>query len=82
MSKRVTATARVQVTLEFHLTQPWGHDCTTGQVFEQAARQAVEDLQRLMSHRCNHAPSLPQATLIGQPKALCVLAQEGPEPNG
>lgn len=43
------ATARVKVTLEIELTQPWNDDCTIQQVYDHARKQAEETLRTKMS---------------------------------
>lgn len=47
--KRVTTTARVQVTVEIALASVWGPDCTTGQAFDQARQGAVQAIERQLA---------------------------------
>ncbi len=48
MSREVTTRARVWVKLEVDLSQPWGGECTLDQVFEQAKRSAIEEVELKM----------------------------------
>lgn len=42
------AVARVKVVVEVQLTQPWGDDCTLGQLNKQAREDAILQVQRLI----------------------------------
>ena len=43
----IKAIARVQVTIEIHLTQPWQPVETIGEAHRQAKAQALEEVRRL-----------------------------------
>ena len=45
----IQATARVKATVTFKLGQPWGNECTVGQILTQATREATEKLQQVLS---------------------------------
>jgi len=66
---RVKATARIQLTVEIKATSPWGHDCLIGQLYDQAAKEAVETLTCLF--RANAAA----AKIVGEPKVIGVLTE-------
>lgn len=58
------ATAIVRVEVEVTMTQPWGDECTLGQVYTQARSQAIELVRQGTSLR-----------IIGEPKVRTVMTE-------
>lgn len=65
-----SATARVQVVIEIDAGTSWGPACTVEQVRDQAGREAVARLVRII------ADSEANATVIGAPKVIAVMHGE------
>lgn len=61
------ATARVRVTVEIDLTQPWGKECTMYQIDKQAMEEAMEYLARIPHGRLR---------VVGPPEVTAVLVRE------
>ena len=69
MEKKINATAKVQVTFEFELNQPWGGDCLISQLHEQASREARDRAMRAI------AQGMPAARLVGEPKVMGIISE-------
>ena len=68
MEKRIQAKARVQFTVEVE-TSLWGHDCTIGQLYKQAAEDGRGQIVKLI------AESKCRASVIGEPKVIGVITE-------
>ena len=66
--EKVTTVARVTVTIEISLTQPWGSDCPLDQVWKQARDQAVGIVERLRGNA--------SFRIVGDPQVVAVLIPE------
>lgn len=64
------AVARVQITIEIPLNQPWGADCPISQVWKQARDQAIGILERLRG-RDGQGYSI-----IGEPTVKAIVVEE------
>lgn len=62
---KIQATARVQITVEV-TAGVWGDDCTAAQVFDQAAREAINAVQVAIQSRGN-------MRVTGEPKVTAVF---------
>ena len=71
MEKKIKATAKVQVTFEFELTQPWGGECPIAQLYDQATREARERAMRAI------AAGMPASRLVGEPKVMGIITEAG-----
>lgn len=67
MGLRVTATARVQLTVEIVASSHWGDNCQIDQVHRQAAEDALAFLRAL-------PPG--QMRIIGEPRVLVVITEQ------
>lgn len=68
----LVCTARAQVTIEIE-RGTWGHDCTVAQVYDQAGREAINELNRLVSEaRRANKGALRNMRIIGDPKVVAV----------
>lgn len=63
--------ARVTLTIEIDLDQPWGQDCTCEQVFQQAARSAVDTVK--IAFQGKVTPD--RWRLVQDPRVTAVLAE-------
>ena len=63
------ATARVRITVEIDTDQPWGGDATVNQVWEQAAREGLAKLERLIMGQRGFR-------IVGKAVPTCVVAAE------
>lgn len=68
MSK-VQASARVQVTIELGMSQPWHESATAEEIHRMAKREALEEVARLMKGH---------ASIIGEPRVTMILTEEQP----
>lgn len=66
--EKVTTIARVTVTIEINLTQPWGSDCRLDQVWKQARDQAFGIVERLRGHS--------MFRIVDEPQVVAVLIPE------
>lgn len=72
MAGPVKAIARVQVTIEIHLDQPWGEDSLLGEAHRQAKAQALERIRYLQ-----HADGvLTNIHVVGVPLVQVVTFEE------
>ena len=72
MSKRITASARIQVTLDIVCHDGvWGEECSIGQLQKQAAESALDQLRNLFSNNNIH-----NITVIGTHKVTGIITQE------
>jgi hypothetical protein len=55
MEKKITASARLQVTLDLPAGSTWGSDCSIDQIFRQAGEETVQGLRNLLSQ--HYGPS-------------------------
>jgi hypothetical protein len=66
---RTMARARVQLTLDVDAGSTWESSCPVGQIHEQAAREAVEMIERVLPGRIR---------VIGEPKVTAVSVEKVP----
>lgn len=66
--EKVSTVARVTVTIEISLTQPWGSDCALDQVWKQARDQAVGIVERMRGNA--------GFRIVGDPQVVAVLIPE------
>lgn len=71
MSERTLTTARVRVTVELDLSQPWSQDATLAEVYKRGGQEALDKLSRLMS-------STAEVRVIGKPEVTAILVAEKP----
>lgn len=69
MSRLVTASARVQLTVEFDANS-WSEDCKLDQVFDQASAGVKMKVQRLIAEEGGR--------IIGEPTVVAVLVERKP----
>ena len=69
MDKKIKATAKVQVTFEFELNQPWGGECQISQLYDQATREARERAHKAISS------GMAAARMIGEPKVIGIITE-------
>lgn len=69
-AKEVRATARVKVTLDVYLDQPWGPEMTVGQVHEDAKREALSKVECMVQDRKGIA-----ARIVGEPVVDIIVGQ-------
>jgi len=74
--KKVQARARVLLTLEVDLSGRWGSDCTVGQVHDQAGREAVDKVFRLVKGGTVDTDPRKEVRLVGTPRVTAVLVDE------
>lgn len=72
MDKKVKATARVQLTVEVSLSQPWGGECNIDQLYDQAARQATEYLARQLRRVEGDGNAM---RIVGEPRVTGVITE-------
>lgn len=73
MKTQITAHATVQVTIQVH-TAAWGEDCTIGQLYKQAAEDAINQVRNLRHY---HGGELREPVkIVGQPKVLGVITEK------
>lgn len=75
-SKEVQARARVLLTLEVDLSGRWGSDCTVGQVHDQAGREAVDKVFRLVKGGTVDTDRRKEIRLVGDPKVTAILVDQ------
>lgn len=68
MGQTIDGSALVRLTVEVPCSS-WGGDCQLVQVFDQAAREARQSLQSILTER------LPQARIVGEAEVTAVLAK-------
>ncbi len=68
MNKRITAGARVTVTVEVSRCGGWGPDCKIDQVYKQAAESAIDYITNRVDrdHRLK---------IIGEPKVSMIISE-------
>lgn len=67
--KMVRARARVLVTVEVSLAQPWGGDCPVAQVMKQASANAIQTVENLIRANTN-------LRVVEQAKVTAVFTEE------
>jgi hypothetical protein len=67
--KRIEARARVIVTVELSVGM-WGTDCTVAQVFNQAGKEALMRVERILRE------SRESISIIGSPQVKMVMGEE------
>lgn len=72
MKKLVNASAVVEIKLRVTLGSAWGQDCKLDQVFDQAAREAVNKIRCALSD----STVARQITIIDNPKVKTVITEE------
>jgi hypothetical protein len=65
---RTRTRATVRVTLEIDLSDRWGDDCSTGQVYRQARSEAIGMLRRI--------PQLTHARLVEEPSVTAITCED------
>lgn len=81
--KRTQTRARVTLTVEIDLSQPWGPDATMGDVFKRATQDAIGAVRRGLSihHMTTGSDAKTPARIIGDPKVVAILV-DGDSPEG
>jgi hypothetical protein len=69
MEKDMQTTARVTVTVEVMMTQPWGGECKLDQAFDQAARGAKVQINRLLKGD-------PVVRMVGEPHVQLITTEK------
>lgn len=69
MSK-IQAIARVQIVVEVLLDQPWGEDCSIGQLYKQAAESGRTHLINALKQDGHRG-----IRIFGEPKIIGVLSE-------
>ena len=70
---KITARARIQITIEMDLGQPWSAGTTVGEVYRRAGAEACEKMRCVIQ-------KIPEETvIIGQPKIIGVFTNEAKE---
>jgi hypothetical protein len=72
MSDKISASARVTLTIEVWLSQGWGEECQAKQIHEQAARDALEKTRNLIAKN----QSGDRIVIIGEPKVVAILTTQ------
>jgi hypothetical protein len=72
MSTRITATARVRITLDIRLTDSWGNDCS----IEQIQKQATASVLGIFRGRVGVPHELTGAAVIGEPTVTAILVEQ------
>ena len=75
---RNQATARVRITLDIPLEQPWSGEEKVDQVFAAASRSAQQIVSRALTQKAEGttAPLFPRGTrVLGEPEVRCVIAE-------
>lgn len=67
-NKKVQAVAKVQVTIEV-VESVWGHDCSIGQLYRQAATGGVAKVQQLFKEQSGFR-------IVGEPKIIGILTED------
>ena len=71
MSKKITAKARVQVTLDIEcMGGTWGEECSIGQLQKQAAEDALNQLKSIFTKE-----NVRNISILGEPKVMGVITQ-------
>ncbi len=63
------ATAHVTLTVEITVGSTWGDNCTVGQIYKQAAEEALGIIDRLLGE---------QIRIVGRPVVTAVAIEEPP----
>lgn len=61
--------ATVTLTVEIQTEDVWGGDCTVGQLYEQAAESAIQDLTRILGLGS-------RIKIVGEPKVTGILTDK------
>jgi hypothetical protein len=69
---KVTATARVTLTIEIEIPSSWGESCDLAQVHKQASETAVGMLR---DHHGKHLIGDGRGRIIGQPKVNAIITE-------
>jgi len=69
MSK-IQAIARVQIVVEVVLDQPWGEDCSIGQLYKQAAESGRTHLINALNQERYRG-----VRIFGEPKVIGVISE-------
>jgi hypothetical protein len=73
MEDKPSGCARVLLTIEVPVNSSWGDDCTVGQIYKQAADEALGYIRNLESHG---RPA--RLTVIGEPRVTAVFVPNKP----
>lgn len=64
----IQARAKVRITLEISLSQPWGGECSIDQVYRQAASNARDEINKIREE-------LPTFFIIGEPEIIGIITE-------
>lgn len=67
--KKSVAIARVQVTLELDAGSSWGNDCTVQQIYDQAGRESINNLEQIL------LKAGVRVHIVGEPKVVAVMTE-------
>lgn len=70
MEYKITAKARVQVTVEVE-ESAWGGDCPISQLYKQASEGAVAKVRKIITDANAHS----SARVIGEPKVTGIITE-------
>jgi hypothetical protein len=74
---KTQSTALVRVLVEIALSECWGDDCTSGQVFEQAQRAALGAIGNL-TNPLIAADLARQLRVVGEPEVVQIIRSRKP----
>lgn len=69
---RILATAKVQVTLEVEAGS-WGHDCSIGQLHDQAAESGLREVLQLLKEGAGS-----KCRIVGKPRVIGIVTSNEP----
>jgi len=67
---RIEAIAKVQLTVEITLDQPWGDDCAIGQLYRQAGESALKHFSNQVIKGCVGVK------VVGEPKIIGIITEQ------
>lgn len=69
------ASANVAVTIEVQNIGPYGEGCTADKIHDQTAREAVQELERLIMEGQKASPGGHRVRIVGEPVVTIVSAR-------
>lgn len=72
MDKKIKATAKVQVTIQVN-SSAWGEDCPIGQLYRQAAEDAINQVVNLRHYRSGECGQ--PVIIVGEPKVIGIITE-------
>lgn len=69
---KIIAQAKVQITVEVSLTQPWSADESVTQIYKRASTEAVEKIQIALKDN----PASTKFFIIGTPKVFGIITEQ------